>query len=193
MYTLWGILCKRRSSLRNSSRRCRWGDGKRSSSPQKRCWDLVYPSFGPSMSSAMRRHGSSTPKCGHCHSPCLLSMRVLPTREWWSKRFSRTSCPKRSLLVGKADFRRTPRRGRRGQGAALDGSPSAFGRFDTRFDRRNFLKAQVFYWILAAPDGHAKNFSVFLEPRGRNSIPAIGDRLRRSAVFRERLTVSFRS
>lgn len=31
-------------------------------------------------------------------------------------------------------------------------------------DMRTFLQAQLFFWILAAPDGHAKNFSVFLEP-----------------------------
>lgn len=30
-------------------------------------------------------------------------------------------------------------------------------------DRRNFLAAQLLFWLLAAPDGHAKNFSIFLE------------------------------
>lgn len=34
-------------------------------------------------------------------------------------------------------------------------------------DRRNFLMAQLIFWLLAAPDGHAKNFSVFIEPEGR--------------------------
>src|SRR5690606_19616726 len=34
-------------------------------------------------------------------------------------------------------------------------------------DRNNFLAAQLLFWILAASDGHAKNFSIFLEPRGR--------------------------
>ncbi len=33
-------------------------------------------------------------------------------------------------------------------------------------DRRAFFKAQVVFWLLCAPDGHAKNFSVFLEPKG---------------------------
>lgn len=42
-------------------------------------------------------------------------------------------------------------------------------------DRRNFLKAQVLYWILAAPDGHAKNFSVFLESHGRFSLTPFYD------------------
>ncbi len=34
-------------------------------------------------------------------------------------------------------------------------------------DRRAFLKAQLVFWLLAAPDGHAKNFSIFIEPQGR--------------------------
>jgi len=32
---------------------------------------------------------------------------------------------------------------------------------------RAFLKAQVVYWMLAAPDGHAKNFSLFHERGGK--------------------------
>lgn len=30
-------------------------------------------------------------------------------------------------------------------------------------DRANFFKAQVLFWLLAAPDGHGKNFSIFIE------------------------------
>lgn len=33
-------------------------------------------------------------------------------------------------------------------------------------DRQEFFKTQVIFWLLAAIDGHAKNFSLFLEPRG---------------------------
>ncbi|RWM35749.1 type II toxin-antitoxin system HipA family toxin [Mesorhizobium sp.] len=33
-------------------------------------------------------------------------------------------------------------------------------------DQKTFLVAQMFFWIIAATDGHAKNFSVFLEPGG---------------------------
>jgi serine/threonine-protein kinase HipA len=28
-------------------------------------------------------------------------------------------------------------------------------------DRRTFMKAQIVFWLLAAIDGHAKNFSIF--------------------------------
>ncbi len=31
-------------------------------------------------------------------------------------------------------------------------------------DRDSFLKSQILFWMLAAIDGHAKNFSVFIEP-----------------------------
>jgi serine/threonine-protein kinase HipA len=34
-------------------------------------------------------------------------------------------------------------------------------------DRLTFFSAQVVFWLLAAPDGHAKNFSVFIERGGR--------------------------
>jgi serine/threonine-protein kinase HipA len=34
-------------------------------------------------------------------------------------------------------------------------------------DRDNFFRSQVIFWLLAAIDGHAKNFSIFLEPGGK--------------------------
>lgn len=33
-------------------------------------------------------------------------------------------------------------------------------------DRERFWKTQILFWLLAAPDGHAKNFSIFIGPRG---------------------------
>lgn len=43
----------------------------------------------------------------------------------------------------------------------LSGSESA------GHDRRNFFKTQILFWMLAAIDGHAKNFSLSLLPGGR--------------------------
>jgi serine/threonine-protein kinase HipA len=34
-------------------------------------------------------------------------------------------------------------------------------------DRRDFMRTQLVFWMLAAIDGHAKNFSLFLLPGGR--------------------------
>jgi len=42
-------------------------------------------------------------------------------------------------------------------------------------DRRNFFKTQVVFWMLCALDGHAKNFSVFIEPYGRFSLTPLYD------------------
>ncbi len=42
-------------------------------------------------------------------------------------------------------------------------------------DQRLFLKAQVVFWLLAATDGHAKNFSVHLYPAGGFRLTPIYD------------------
>jgi len=42
-------------------------------------------------------------------------------------------------------------------------------------DRRTFFKAQVLFWMLCAPDGHAKNFSVFIEREARFSLTPLYD------------------
>lgn len=38
-------------------------------------------------------------------------------------------------------------------------------------DRLSFMKAQIVFWLLAAIDGHAKNFSIFLTPGGYKLTP----------------------
>lgn len=38
-------------------------------------------------------------------------------------------------------------------------------------DRLAFLRSQIVYWLLSAPDGHAKNFSIFLRPDGFTLTP----------------------
>jgi serine/threonine-protein kinase HipA len=38
-------------------------------------------------------------------------------------------------------------------------------------DRLTFMKAQIVFWLLAAIDGHAKNFSIFLTPGGCRLTP----------------------
>lgn len=42
-------------------------------------------------------------------------------------------------------------------------------------DRRQFLSAQLLFWLLAAPDGHAKNFSLSLETNGRYKLTPLYD------------------
>jgi len=54
-----------------------------------------------------------------------------------------------------------------------DGGPSIkdimnvlLGSDQSKQDRMTFMKSQVLFWLLAASDGHAKNFSIFINPRG---------------------------
>lgn len=42
-------------------------------------------------------------------------------------------------------------------------------------DRDTFFRAQILFWILAAPDGHAKNFSIFIEPNGEIRLTPLYD------------------
>lgn len=42
-------------------------------------------------------------------------------------------------------------------------------------DKRAFLKAQMIFWLLAATDGHAKNFSIFIERGGSHRLTPFYD------------------
>ncbi len=42
-------------------------------------------------------------------------------------------------------------------------------------DRFNFFTANILFWLLAAPDGHAKNFSIFLLPGGNYRLTPLYD------------------
>ncbi|HSW68645.1 MAG TPA: type II toxin-antitoxin system HipA family toxin [Gammaproteobacteria bacterium] len=42
-------------------------------------------------------------------------------------------------------------------------------------DRDMFFRSQVLFWLLAAIDGHAKNFSLFIEPEGKYRLTPLYD------------------
>ena len=42
-------------------------------------------------------------------------------------------------------------------------------------DRYTFMRAQVLFWLLGATDGHAKNFSVFIERENRYRLTPLYD------------------
>ena len=50
-------------------------------------------------------------------------------------------------------------------------------------DRQLFLKAQIMFWLLCAPDGHAKNFSIFLQPGGRFRLTPLYDVMSAQPAF----------
>ncbi len=50
-------------------------------------------------------------------------------------------------------------------------------------DLRRFMKAQILYWLLAATDGHAKNFSIKLEEGGRFILAPLYDVVSTQPVY----------
>lgn len=42
-------------------------------------------------------------------------------------------------------------------------------------DRMQFFKSQIIFWLMAATDGHAKNFSIAIEPQGRYHLTPLYD------------------
>jgi serine/threonine-protein kinase HipA len=50
-------------------------------------------------------------------------------------------------------------------------------------DRITFLKAQMFFWLIGATDGHAKNFSIFLSPGGSYHLTPLYDVLTAQPSF----------
>lgn len=46
---------------------------------------------------------------------------------------------------------------------------------DSIKDRDTFFSSQILFWLLAAIDGHAKNFSIYLEPEGRYRLTPLYD------------------
>ena len=57
----------------------------------------------------------------------------------------------------------------------VDISSVLLGSREAARDRRRFFMVQIVFWMLCATDGHAKNFSVFIEPRGRFSLTPLYD------------------
>jgi serine/threonine-protein kinase HipA len=49
------------------------------------------------------------------------------------------------------------------------------GSSNSHEDRKNFMKTVFIYWCLGAIDGHAKNFSIFLNPKGSYSLTPVYD------------------
>lgn len=63
-----------------------------------------------------------------------------------------------------------------------DGGPGIYeimrlllGSANPTIDRDTFYRSQVLFWLLAAIDGHAKNFSVFIEPEGKYRLTPLYD------------------
>ena len=70
-------------------------------------------------------------------------------------------------------------------------------------DKRAFFQEQVIFWMLCAPDGHAKNFSLFLRPGGRyqltplydvlSAYPVLGEGPGKLSLFKAKMAMAIRS
>lgn len=76
------------------------------------------------------------------------------------------------------------------------------GSDDAEQDRGNFFKTQIVFWVLAATDGHAKNFSIAHRPGGRyratpiydvlSAHPVIGNGKNRISPHKAKLAMAVR-
>lgn len=76
------------------------------------------------------------------------------------------------------------------------------GSDDAEQDRSNFFKTQIVFWVLAATDGHAKNFSIAHRPGGRyratpiydvlSAHPVIGNGKNRISPHKAKLAMAVR-
>ncbi len=70
-------------------------------------------------------------------------------------------------------------------------------------DRRTFFLAQLLFWMLRAPDGHAKNFSLFILPKGAYELtplydvmsawPVIGNAPNKLSAYKVKMAMAIRT
>jgi serine/threonine-protein kinase HipA len=87
---------------------------------------------------------------------------------WWARLPQEDFCQ----VLGVASGRKYENQGGPGMSAVLD---KLRGSSRATADRERFLASQLFFWLLAAPDGHAKNFSIFLEQGGAYRLTPLYD------------------
>lgn len=74
---------------------------------------------------------------------------------WWARLPQEDFCQ----VTGMSPEQKYEENGGPGMSTILD---ILRGSDDAKSDRKNFMAAQLIFWMLAAPDGHAKNFSIFI-------------------------------
>lgn len=87
---------------------------------------------------------------------------------WWARLPQEDFCQ----VLGVPSNLKYENQGGPGMSAILDklrGSARAIS------DREHFLASQLLFWLLAAPDGHAKNFSIFIERQGAYRLTPLYD------------------
>lgn len=88
--------------------------------------------------------------------------------KWWVRLPQEDLCQAMGVALG----RKYEADGAPGMGEILS---FLLGSRDALADRRTFLKSQVLFWLLAAVDGHARNFSIFLGRQGAYHLTPLYD------------------
>ncbi|MGH8226732.1 MAG: type II toxin-antitoxin system HipA family toxin [Steroidobacteraceae bacterium] len=94
--------------------------------------------------------------------------RRLVDHSWWARLPQEDFCQ----VLGTASEQKYEEHGGPGMSAILG---VLRGSENPETDRKTFLAAQLLFWLLAAPDGHAKNFSIFIESGGRYRLTPLYD------------------
>lgn len=94
--------------------------------------------------------------------------RLAPDGRWWLRLPQEDMCQATATPAGRryeAD----------GGPGILKVNSLLLGSRNAMEDRRKFFNTQVIFWMLCATDGHAKNFSVFIEQAGRYVLTPLYD------------------
>ena len=87
---------------------------------------------------------------------------------WWARLPQEDFCQ----VLGLPPGLKYENQGGPGMSAILDKLRGSVRAMD---DREHFLASQLLFWMLAAPDGHAKNFSIFIERQGAYRLTPLYD------------------
>jgi serine/threonine-protein kinase HipA len=113
----------------------------------------------------LRAYGLPVPTCGIGHfgrHKVLVVERFDRKYEngWWIRLPQEDFCQ----VAGVSSNQKYESHGGPGQAFILD---KLRGSVNAAADRKSFLMAQLLFWLMAAPDGHAKNFSIAIGPKDR--------------------------
>ncbi|MBU0621053.1 MAG: type II toxin-antitoxin system HipA family toxin [Gammaproteobacteria bacterium] len=111
----------------------------------------------------LRAYGLPVPTCGIGHfgqHKALVVERFDRKYEngWWIRLPQEDFCQ----VAGISSNQKYESQGGPGMAYILD---KLRGSVNAAEDRRRFLMAQLLFWLMAAPDGHAKNFSISIGPK----------------------------
>jgi serine/threonine-protein kinase HipA len=111
----------------------------------------------------LRAYGLPVPTCGIGHfgqHKALVVERFDRKYEngWWIRLPQEDFCQ----VAGISSNQKYENHGGPGMAYILD---KLRGSVNAAKDRREFLMAQLLFWVMAAPDGHAKNFSISIGPK----------------------------